>query len=313
MSAIIAFALTLVCTGQVSADFIKYKNYYIPIGQSQDCSSISETKTNVIYIDDAALSGEDPNGMLDALIVLGWHQQGRYNLLSIGSSTSKNNASNNQTFMRQLVTMSSNLAAPIPVYRNSELVDEIISQANLVYACTGERLVISSGSEVHDIRDAVEQAPEIAEKIKLYVIAGSNFVKKDGKDPEDYRFILSQLGNANVFEMCDEPGDEDIVAATNCYESKNLRYPYSSRYSRQLSDSQKRAWVDRVYSDFSSIVTQDVKDSIRTQNSNEGSGDHYLRVADYLTVAAVIWPNTDDIFRDYFIYDRLESAVKSLR
>ncbi|MGH1486014.1 MAG: hypothetical protein ACRBCI_07300 [Cellvibrionaceae bacterium] len=304
ISAIIACSLGFLLAGSAYADFVKYKKYLIPVGKS--CSGIDDLKTNVIYMDDAGLVNEDPNGVFDALIVLAWHKQGKYNLLSIGSSTSKSDSASNQQLMQRLV---SDVGMKVPVYRESALVDEVISQANRVFSCTGKRLVVSAGGEIHELKNALAKAPDIANKIKIYSIAGANY-NSTRNNPSDYRFVLSKLGNANIVEICDRK--DKTVAAKNCYRGKHLRYPFSSKYAKSLSDSQKRAWVDRVYRNFSSIITADFKKKTRKQNKGEGSGDHYLRVADYLTVAAFVWPNTDNIFRDYFIYGQIESAIKNL-
>ncbi len=270
----------------------------------------------VIYLDDGGVPNDDPNGVQDLAIVLGWAD--RIDLLAVGS-TSWNAGS--ADFLRGIVAEA---GSDVPVLTEAVLVDTIIEQARAMERCPDAKLHVAVGGEWFKVAAALTQAPDIAPRIALAAIGGWNIrtaQTPEGIPRDAYDTIVSHLGEGNIFRVDDKdevgPGEPDFrdayevepgysVATLDAFYDDNL-----GPLLQRITDPSNPALNITEESSFYVSHT-------RLLNLNQGEGDGVngskLRIADFLTVAHVIWLDdpTFDIFDKDQVYPEIAAGLSTL-
>lgn len=263
------------------------------------------------YMDDLGVPGEDPNGVQDLSIVLGWAD--RINLLGIGSTSL---IPESEVLINRIVEVS---RREVDVYWGDAGPARIIELAHRVRdECTDETLVVSVGGEWFKLLFALRDDPSIVEHIRVIGIGGSNIRDAgtpEGNKREAYDEIVSILGAERIQVIGDQP---DIPNFRQVYE-------VTGTYSVAVID----AFYDANFGPFLGQVTDpdgrrlnDEGDyyieRVRSLNFGQGEGDERrgakVRIADFLTIALVLWgddPNVD-VFDKDDIYPLIAEGLVSI-
>jgi len=287
----------------------------VPIPPGDPCNG----PPRVIYLDDGGVPNDDPNGVQDLAIVLGWADQ--IDLIAIGS-TSWNDGS--AEFLQSIVDEA---GSDVPVLTEQTLIDTIIDEARATEAlegCPDDKLHVAIGGEWFKLATALTQAPDIADRIALAAIGGWNIriaQTPEGIPRDAHDTIVAHLGEANIFRIDDKdevgPGEPDFRDA---YE---VEPGYSVADLDAFYDDNLRPLLVRIPdpSNPALNITEESSYYIshtRLLNLNQGEGDgsngSKLRIADFLTVAHVIWGPEDgfDIFDKDDVYPQIAAGLASL-
>ncbi|MEM6995916.1 MAG: hypothetical protein AAF721_35725 [Myxococcota bacterium] len=270
----------------------------------------------VVYMDDGGVPNDDPNGVQDLAIVLGWRDQ--VELLAIGS-TSWNAGS--AAFLQGLVEEA---GASIPVLTDQVFVDTIISEARAMAVCDGRKLNIAIGGEWFKVMYALQQAPDIAPLIHVAGLGGHNIrtdTTPEGIPRDAYDYIVAQVGEQDIFRIDDQgdapPGVPDFrdayevepgysVADLDAFYDANLR-PLLQR----IPDPQNPAIN---IADEASFYISHTRFLNLHQGEGDGTNGSKVRIADFLTVAHVIWGDAADfdIFDKDDVYPEIASGLATL-
>jgi len=254
----------------------------------------------VVYMDDTGVRNSDPNGVQDLAIVLGWSN--KINLVALGV-TRNDDAS--FFLVRDIVNQS---GVQVDIFNKQFLVNKIISTARDVKDCTNTKLTVSIGGEWHKLATALRQAPDIADHIRAIGIGGPNVANvydSEGNKRAAYNYIVSAIGGSNVVRIDDKPAVPNLRMA---YEARGS---YTVNYLDQFYNDNIRPALSGIRDNANISITDSNQYYIthtRLLNLGQGEGDgrngSKLRIADFLTVAEVIWGgqanfnifNKDDVY-----------------
>lgn len=273
----------------------------------------------VIYLDDGGVPNDDPNGVQDLAIVLGWTDW--VDLIAIGS-TSWNEGS--AQFLEGIV---SEAGSSVPVLTEQALVDTIIDEARATEAlegCPDDRLHVAVGGEWFKVAAALTQAPDIADRIAVAGIGGWNIrtaQTPEGIPRDAYDTVVAHLGEANIFRVDDK--DEVPEGQPDFRDAYEVEPGYSVAVLDGFYDTNLRPLLERIAdpSNPSLNISDEASYYIshtRLLNLNQGEGDgtngSKLRIADFLTVAHVIWGDdpTIDIFDKDDVYPEIAAGLATL-
>ena len=308
--ALLTFALFLPLQSQ--ADFIKYKNYLIPI--QSNCTQFDNDLPRVLYFDDVGVLPEDPNGVQELPIVAGLHNY-KVNIVAMGT-----NSIHNGSYELVKDVMSRSVHSDIPLLDRNEIADRIIAEANCVPA--GELLHVALGGEYDQLADALDADPSIASKIKAYGLLTSN-----GEDENEasYNVAKGHLGS-NLVEIDFHNQETDEFRSRTQFYSNDpgVRHVFHAFYPRgSITESSLNNILFNQINTKLSGITDIRGESITSTNDaylvttkNWGfsefhvnaSSDLYLRIADFLTVAAVFLP-LRDVYSTSGMHNLIEEAT----
>lgn len=271
----------------------------------------------VLYMDDGGVPNDDPNGVQDLAIVLGWADE--VDLLAIGS-TSWNEGS--AAFLEQIV---SEAGSTIPVLTEEPFIVRLIEEARSMAVCDTARLHVAIGGEWFKLQKALERAPDIAPYIRVAGIAGWNIrpdATPEGVPREAYDAIVAAIGEDAIFRIDDKnDGAPELPDFRDAYE---VEPGYSVADLDAFYDTNLRPLLSRIPDPSNPALNISEESSFyishtRLLNLGQGEGDGQngskLRIADFLTIAYIAWgedPSVDIFDKDH-MYPRIAAGLATLR
>ncbi|VUD67424.1 hypothetical protein TDB9533_03786 [Thalassocella blandensis] len=332
--------------------FIKHGNLNIPISNQSVptgpniCSHLHATKRNIIYMDDLgsypvmdnrANGGDDPNGLQDLAIVLGFNAlySNQIKLLGVGTTNRRSDA---PAIARRIVSAAQQ---SVPVWSESEIVAKIKAYARCP-ASANNKLGIAVGGEWNKVAKAIAEAEaesqsnsnkiSIKNRIEVVGLGASNrrdlstpacnprnLSYYDGNPWKAWNDVRTAIGSsAYTFDERTNPVCRGTTSTVETFrgaykfaENNATRNEYNAFYNNHF----KR--VLRGVRDGRDVeITENNGDyDLALLSHNKDSGKALLRFADYLAVAKFIWPNTSSatLQNPDFIHPKIKSALGKLR
>jgi hypothetical protein len=174
------------------------------------------------------------------------------------------------------------------------LKDFIIEEAlAMKKVCGNHKLIIAAGGPLVVLKNALEEQPEIKDYIKVITIGGWNHYNYPSWK-NAYKYVKEQLGDQWVKTIPDRPGRFPQENGTNS-ETFNFRVPYRHGvYNDNFLDNYYSQHIPgKLHPDYHNYANV-----ARDLNANEGSGNHRLRTADFLTIYELILHHNNPWERD---------------
>lgn len=275
-----------------------------------------EGLARVIYMDDGGVPNDDPNGVQDLAIVLGWEE--RVELIAIGS-TSWNPGS--AAFLQSIVDEA---GSTVPVLTEDAFINTIIAEARAMEVCDGKQLNVAIGGEWFKLATALQTAPDIAPWLHVAGIAGWNIrtaSTPEGIPRDAYDTIVAHVGEQNIFRIDDKndraphlPDFRDAYEVEPGYSVADLDGFYDNHLRPLLQQIPDPSDGALTISDESSFYISHTRLLNHGQGEGDGVNASKLRIADFLTLAHVIWRDdpTFDIFDKDQVYPEIAAGLATL-
>jgi hypothetical protein len=312
---------------------VTYEGLTVPLitAQSHPCNRVKNNRINVVYFDDLGPmkqgdpqasshvnGGDDPNAFQDLALVLGLAKKhaGRINLLAVGSTNNDSNAHR----LVQAIVRANERETEVEVWHQSDMISKLMLLGqNCAGITAANPLVVAIGGEHNKLALALgrancsQGAGCFSHKVRATLLGGYNI-----RDIPDPRWGDTWYYEGNPLLMAADLehylGDNWLLFTDPEFRGAFL-IESGTIYTRSYLDQWYETHLQRVLSGVRDHRNRDIATNPayvnRLKSINHNSR---LRIADFLTVATLIWPNrtVEQLTQKSFILPQLQAALATL-